>query len=214
MTEVVIIGAGGHGRDIRALLRHLKESEYFDRIDFLGFLDDNPETDRIGPISDYTKLMSEYGKRLRYVVGVNDPMVRRKIVSYMDSIHARPISIIHETAVIGPDCYVGQGSVLGPYSVLTVGVNIGRHVHLNTGASVNQGSVLGDYCTLSPGVRVCGDVHVGHTTYLGANSTVINMKNVGNNVTLGAGAVVVKDIPSDVVAVGLPAKPIKEKTDL
>lgn len=214
MTEVVIIGAGGHGRDIRALLRSLKENEYSDRTSFLGFLDDNPEMDRIGPISDYTKLMSEYGKYLRYVVGINDPMVRRKIVSYMDSIHARPISIIHETAVIGPSCYVGQGSVLGPYSVLTVGVNIGRHVHLNTGASVNQGSVLGDYCTLSPGVRVCGDVHVGHTTYLGANSTVINMKNVGNNVTLGAGAVVVKDIPSDVVAVGLPAKPIKEKINV
>lgn len=214
MTELVIIGAGGHGRDIRALLRRLKEDEYIDRVNFLGFLDDNPETDRIGPINDYTKLMSEHGKDLAYVIGVNDPMIRRKIVSYMDSIHAKPMSVIHETAVIGPRCYIGKGSVLGPYSVLTTSVNIGRHVHLNTAASVNQGSVLGDYCTLSPGVRVCGDVHVGHTTYLGANSTIINMKNVGNNVTLGAGAVVVKDIPNDVVAVGLPAKPIKEKTDL
>lgn len=209
MKELIIIGAGGHGRDIRSIVRY--SQEWFDLYNFFGFLDDDPEKESLGPISSYTKYMSQHGDALRYIVGVNDPVVRRKIVNYMDSIHAIPATLVHSTAIIGPKCYVGSGSVLGPYSVLTVDVHIGRHVHLNTSASINQGSVIGDYCTLSPGVKVCGDVHVGHTTYLGANSTVINMKNVGNNVTIGAGGVVVKDVPSDVIAVGVPAKVIKEK---
>lgn len=211
--QVAIIGAGGHGNDIKALLP--KCNNFFDKPYFVGYLDDDIEKQRrddvVGPISFYTKLMSDYGPDLYYVIGVNDPFVRRKIANYMDSIHAQPTSLVHGTAIVGPNCYIGKGSVLGPYSVLTVDVNIGRHVHLNTGASVNQNSVLGDYCTLSPGAKVCGDVKIGHTTYLGANSTVINMKNVGNNVTIGAGGVVVKDIPNDVIAVGVPAKVIKEK---
>lgn len=215
MIQLIIIGAGGHGNDVRAILR---SSSLKKEVSFLGYLDDDPEKQMqdyvLGPISDYVKFMSDYGFNLRYIIGINDPTVRKKIAEYMDSIYARPMTLVHETAFVGPHCQIGDGSVLGPYAVLTVDVNLGRHVHLNTSASVNQNSILGDYCTLSPGVRVCGDVTVGHTTYLGANSTVINMKTVGDNVTIGAGGVVVRDIPSDVIAVGVPAKVIKEKACL
>lgn len=218
-TQILIIGAGGHANDIAALIYNMKNLGMGRETYLMGFLDDDliKQKNRenvLGPISSYIKFMSRYGSNLRYVIGINDPAVRKEIATYMDSIYASPISIIHETAVVGPNCSVGEGSVLGPYSVLTTDVSIGKHVHLNTSASINQNSSVGDFCTLSPGVKVCGDVNIGHTTYLGANSTVINMRSVGNNVTIGAGGVVVKDIPDNVVAVGVPAQTIKVKEDV
>jgi acetyltransferase EpsM len=211
MNSIVILGAGGHGRDIKAILNN--SGDY----NFLGFLDDDKEkiandVEVLGPISDYTRLMSLRGKDLYYLIGINDPNERRRLCDYMDSIHARAGMAIHRTADLGYQNFYKPGLVMGPYSVLTTLVNLGRHVHLNTGASVNQGSYIGDFCTLSPGARVCGDVQVGDTTYLGANATVINLMHVGRNSIVGAGAVVVDDIPSDSVAVGVPAKVIKENS--
>lgn len=211
--SLIIIGAGGHGRDLLSLLTNCY---FWDRSMFLGFLDDDTtkiasDIDVLGPISEYTRYMSRRGDHLKYAIGINDPAERKRICEYMDSIHARPANIIHNTASIGYQSFYRDGLVMGPYSVITGFVTLGRHVHLNSGASVNQSSDIGDFCTLSPGVRVCGDVRVGDTTYLGANSTVINTKKVGSNVTIGAGGVVVKDIPDNVVAVGVPAQTIKVK---
>ena len=79
---------------------------------------------------------------------------------------------------------------------------------MNTGSSVNQGSKVGHYSTLSPGARVCGDVIMGHTVSMGASSTIINLKNIGSDVTIGAGAVVIEDIPDSITVVGVPAKPL------
>lgn len=211
INSIVVLGAGGHGRDIKAIIK--TAGEY----DFLGFLDDDKEKiandiEVLGPISDYTRLMSVRGRNLYYLIGINDPKERRRLCDYMDSIHARPGRAIHRTADLGYQNYWNTGLVMGPYSVLTTLVNLGRHVHINTGASVNQGSTVGDFCTLSPGARVCGDVQIGHTTYLGANSTVINLMHVGHSSIVGAGAVVINEIPDNCTAVGVPAKVIKENS--
>ena len=55
---------------------------------------------------------------------------------------------------------------------------------------------------------------IGDNVYLGANVTIIGHVRIGNNVTIGAGAVVVKDIPDNAIAVGNPAKVIKYKENV
>lgn len=211
--KLIIIGAGGHGRDLYDIHRAAYNAGNKE-LEFIGFLDDNPDQKpkegmRIGVIKDYIRILSSYGRDLRYVIGVNDPVVRSEIDEIMYSCYARPANLIHPSAYISRSAQYQDGFVMGPYSALTPGVVLGRHVHINSGASVNQNSKIGDYCTISPGARVCGDVNVGARTSLGANSTIINMKNVGSNVILGAGAVVVDDIPDNCTAVGVPAKVIK-----
>lgn len=211
--KLVIIGAGGHGRDLYDIYR--AKYTFIDKeLEFIGFLDDDPnkqpkEGRNIGPIKDYIRLLSSYGRDLRYAIGINDPVVRSEIDKIVYSYYARPASLIHPSAYISRSAQYEEGLVMGPHSALTPGVVLGRHVHINSGASVNQNSRIGKYCTISPGARVCGDVTIGERTSLGANSTIINMKNVGSNVILGAGAVVVDDIPDNCTAVGVPAKVIK-----
>lgn len=201
--KLIIIGGGGHGHDVYGIVKLLTDVEY------VGCLDDNPETqmiDYLGPIKDFPKYLAEFGSDLYYVIGINDSKIRKQIAKRMEVFFAKPLTIIHPSAVVSNSHRIGAGSVLGPLAVVTERAELGVHVHLNTAASVNQGSKVGDFCTLSPGARICGDVTVGEQTMLGANSTIINLISVGSEVIIGAGAVVVTDIPDSVTAKGVPAK--------
>lgn len=110
-------------------------------------------------------------------------------------------------------CSYMDGLTLGPYCVLTTRISIGRHVHINTSATINQASVIGDYCTLSPGAIICGDVRIGSTTSIGAGAVVINYKTIGSDAILGAGTVVVDHVDSGVIVVGVPGREIKKNQD-
>jgi acetyltransferase EpsM len=201
MKSVLIIGAGGHAQDVIDVACSAGYS-------IAGFLDDNITGDFIlGKVKDYRSIIDKYRNQdIGYVIGINNSKTREYIDEVLTEIGAKPITLVHSSAVIGHNVEIGLGSVLGAGVVLTSNVSIGRHVHMNTHASVNQGSTIGDYCTLSPGVKVCGDVTAGKSVQFGASSTVINLINIGDNVILGAGAVVVNDIPSDVTAKGVPAR--------
>ena len=60
------------------------------------------------------------------------------------------------------------------------------------------------------GLEYAKPIKVGNNVWIGGNVTVLPGVTIGDNVTIGAGSVIVKDIPSNVVAVGNPCKVIKE----
>lgn len=209
---LVIIGAGGHALDILDIASNATED-----VCIIGFLDDVKKTEDtalkmsvLGQIKDYPKIAKFYhdnwGYKIYYTIGINDSKTRYVIDQYMKDFDAEPLTLIHKSAIISSMSTVGLGSVIGHGAVITANAKVGIHTHMNTNSSVNQGSTIGDYCTLSPGVVVCGDVNIGNHTTLGANSTIINLKRIGHNTTIGAGAVVVHDIPSNVIAKGIPAR--------
>lgn len=201
--DLVFLGGGGHYRD----LLYLSQNDKYTSWNVIGFLDDAQIEGRIGPINKLDLLLDKY-KNLYYCISINSSKIRFDLDSLYGRLD-RSANLIHETAVIGSDCSFENGITMGPYSVLTTGVKLGRHTHVNTAASINQNARLGKYCTVSPGARICGDINVGDTTSIGAGSTIINFKNVGNNCIIGAGAVVIKDIPDDCTVVGVPGKIIK-----
>jgi acetyltransferase-like isoleucine patch superfamily enzyme len=78
---------------------------------------------------------------------------------------------------------------------------------VNTGATVDHDCTLESFCHLAPGVHLCGGVCVGEGALLAVGSSAVPNVRIGAWATIGAGAVVVEDLPNEVVAVGLPAKP-------
>jgi len=153
-------------------------------------------------------LLDKY-PNLKYTIAINSSKIRKEIESKINRIN-QAANLIHETALIGTYCSYGNGLTMGPYSVLTTRVHLGKHVHINTAASINQSSSIGDFCTVSPGARICGDVNVGEATSIGAGSVIINFKNVGSNCTLGAGTVVIEHISDGATVVGVPGREIKK----
>ena len=96
-----------------------------------------------------------------------------------------------------------------PSVIINANTYIGSHVIINSGAIVEHDNIIDDFAHISPGTTLCGGVNVGESSHIGSNSTVIPCKKIGSNSVIGAGSTVVSDISSNALAVGTPAKIIR-----
>ena len=77
---------------------------------------------------------------------------------------------------------------------------------INTSASIDHDCVLGECVFIAPGARLGGNVRVGDLSFIGIGASVLPGCALGRNVTVGAGAVVIGDVPDNVTVVGVPAR--------
>lgn len=207
--DVVIIGAGGFGREVRDWLL---QSSLSHEARFLGFIDDGqPDVERLNRLeADHLGGMERLPilEGARYYIGVGDPATRRTVAARAQSLGAAPgPPIVHPTAVIGSDVSIGSGTIICPGVMITTNIAIGQHVHLNLNATVGHDAVLQDFVTVNPGATISGDVLLEEGVMIGTNAAVRQGVTVGAGSVLGAGAAAVKDIPPSAVAVGVPARP-------
>jgi sugar O-acyltransferase (sialic acid O-acetyltransferase NeuD family) len=210
VNALVIVGAGRHGREVEYYLHDLPDAP-----ELLGFIDEQRPP---GPFSDsfvlggfdiVPELLSGY-QAIAYITAAGDNNTRRRLASSADAAGLVPWTLRHPSAVIGTDCIVGVGSCLAPTTVLTRAVELGSHCIVNVGVTVSHDCLIGDYVNLNPGVTVCGDVEIGSSCYIGAGATNIDKVSIGSDTVVGAGAVVVDDLPGGVLAVGVPARVVRE----
>ena len=117
--------------------------------------------------------------------------------------------MIHPTAVISQYSQIGLGSVVMANAVINPFVKIAQACIINTASSIDHDCTLAVGVHVSPGGNIAGGVKIGKHSWLGIGSSVKQLVQIGDNVTVGAGAVVVDDLDSDQTVVGVPAKPIK-----
>ncbi|QUM78543.1 sugar O-acetyltransferase [Moritella sp. 24] len=109
-------------------------------------------------------------------------------------------------------------------------ISVGADFYANHGCTILDGAkvTIGDNCLLAPhvvistvnhpldvdlrvkGYEIAKPITIGHNVWLGANVTVLGGVNIGDNVVVGAGSVVTKNLPNNTVCLGSPAKPVKE----
>lgn len=210
-AEVVIIGAGGHGRVVADIVRACG-----DRL--CGFLDDNTEIGEycgasvLGTPDEALKM-----NRCRFVIAVGDATDRKRIADFIDANGLMLYTAVHPLACVSPSAVIGEGSVIMPLSVVNARAVVGRHVIVNTGAVAEHDCVLGDFSHLSTHAALGGTVHIGAFTHVGLGASVKNNITVCEHCVIGAGAAVVRDITSPGVWAGVPARPLnglKDRSDL
>jgi sugar O-acyltransferase (sialic acid O-acetyltransferase NeuD family) len=143
------------------------------------------------------------------VVAVGNTGARRSIVDRLRQYGATFPSVVAHGTTVGDHSTIGEGSVVLPGVVIMTNARIGDFVLLNPQVSISHDSVVGDYCSLGPGVRLAGNVHVGEGSDLGTNASAIPGVRIGRDVVLGAGACVVRNLPDNVTAVGVPARVVR-----
>ena len=155
-----------------------------------------------------TFLKTSRKKNLGFVVAIGNPFgsVRLKLHNLMKDKGLTAISFADPTALICKSAAFGEGLQVMPTAIIHNNVEIGTQCIINTGAIVEHDCVLKDGVEIGPGAVLCGRVHVGRNSWICANATVRPRVVIGDNSIIGAGAVVVTDIPSNVVAVGVPAR--------
>lgn len=143
-------------------------------------------------------------------VAVGDNRVRRKLFNKILELGFTPISAISKKAIISEYATIGEGTCVMPGAVINVNAKIGKGCIINTNSSIDHDCMIGDFVHIAPGVAVSGYTSIEEGTFIGTNSSVIDKIHIGRWTQVGAGAAVVNDLPSNILAYGVPAKEIRK----
>jgi len=211
---LALVGAGGLGREIALLVTQINE-DHGPTWDLRGFYDDHaPATPTVGglPYLGTVADLQAVASPLAVAVAVGSSASRAAVVARLTSPQLSFPALVHPQVALRPAqrLVLGEGCIIQRGCILTCDITLGRFVLLNLGCTLGHDSVLEDFCSLMPHANVGGAAHLAAGVYLGTNATVIHQVRVGAQTTVGAGAVVVRDLPAGCTAVGVPAKAIAE----
>jgi acetyltransferase-like isoleucine patch superfamily enzyme len=89
-------------------------------------------------------------------------------------------------------------------------VKLGNHVEVTAGVRfITHDGGMWVFREENPDIDIVGSIIIGDNVFIGINSILLPGVKIGNNCVIGAGSVVSRDIPDGVVAVGVPARPVK-----
>ena len=133
--------------------------------------------------------------------------IREKIVTAFPN-DTQYLSLIHPSAVVSKWTEIGEGSIICAGSVITSQIKIGKHSQINLNSTIGHDCHIEDFFTIAPSVNISGICNIGKHVYFGTGAATRQGINITNNVTIGMGAMVVKDITEAGTYVGIPAKKI------
>lgn len=191
-----LYGASGHSKVVIDIVESNGEK-------ITAIYDDNKA---INKIFDYDVHSLKNQFEGAFIVAIGNNQLRRKIVNKLDCVFA---TAIHPKAILSKYSTVGEGTTIMAGTTISCDVNIGKHVIINHNASVDHDCILGDFVHVSPAAILAGDIQVMEGAHIGIGSQIIQGIKIGKWSTIGAGAVVIKDVPDFAVVVGNPAKIIK-----
>lgn len=209
MTQALILGAGGTGRDVVDWLAELGAAGR--GIEVAGFLDDDPAkrgkaiagVPVLGPLAEVSR-----HAELLLVDALGSPgsfRDRHRLLGALPD--ARFVTLVHPLARVSASAQIGAGSLLYPFAFVGPGVRIGRHVTILSHGAVNHDTTIGDFSILASHVALGGQVTVGASCYIGMRATVREGRRVGDEAMVGMGAVVTADVGAGVTVAGVPARP-------
>ena len=181
--SIAIIGGGGLGREIRALVERDRE--------FAGFFDDRVLDEHyLGQIEE---ISTGFDRDL--LLGIGDPVTKKHLAN-----------VVSKHTVVDPGFLKGSGIIICDGVIATVDCTIGSHVLLNLNVTLGHDVTIGDYSSVMPGANISGGVTIGEATLIGSGAVILQGISIGNNVKVGAGAVVTQDVPDYTTVIGIPAR--------
>lgn len=195
---IFIFGSGGFARELGVYFQATYPASIF-------YVDDHAdEANRdlnVISLEKYREITTIKRPRFVSIIGSGTPLIKAKMLKQI----AEPfITFKHPQAVIFGK--VGEGSVIAPCAVVAPNSRVGKHVLVNYGASVGHDTVVEDLVVISPNASIGGRCKIRQGAYIGAGANVRENLEIGAGATIGMGAVVTKNVPAGVTAVGVPAR--------
>lgn len=208
MKKLVIIGAGGFGREVQWLIERINEREA--TWELLGYVDDGVEKGTIVdglPVLGTVKELREREESLAVVCAVGASVTRRKIMEQiLDNTKLEFPNLIDPSVQMSNRIDMGRGNIICAGNILTVDITMGDFNIVNLDCTVGHDVVFDSYITVYPSVNISGCVEIGEKVELGTGSQIIQGIHIVEDTIVGAGTVVVRNLAEAGTYVGVPAK--------
>lgn len=205
---MLVIGAGGHAKEVLEIIRDgnlEKELLFFDNISLNG--ESNFYSYPI--LKNFQQVTNLFQKNKDFVLALGGTNVRFYLAERLTALGGNLLSIISDKAVVSEISYIGIGANIMPYSGIFGNSILKEGVLVNSFSSVHHDVEIGKFSELSPGCRILGGCKIGEFCVIGSNAVLLPNIRITNQVIIGAGSVVTKNIEEKGVYVGSPARKIK-----
>lgn len=209
MRNAVVFGAGGFGREVAWLIRRNNQEE--SKWNLLGMVDDDPSL-RGQSVDGYPILgtmdwIKNFQDDLCVFSGIGTGVVRRSTTEIMSAIEGITFpTLVSHDAIVSDRVKMGQGCIICASTIITTDVLLGNFVTINLDCTIGHDAVLEDYVQLQPSVNISGFDTIKTCAQIGTGVHVIQGLTIGERSIVGAGTVVIKDVPEDCTAVGNPSR--------
>jgi UDP-perosamine 4-acetyltransferase len=209
LQPLILLGSGGHAKVVIDIIEDLR------RFDIVGVVsaDDTEQTflgyPRLGG-DDSLKKFAAAGSVSAFVA-IGDNGVRSRLLRKVRSLDFSVPSIISAKATVSRRAHLGSGVVIMPGAVINADTIIEDGVIVNTAASVDHDCVLRHCAHIGPGAHLAGGIVIDAGAFIGAGSTVVRRATIGAWSVVGAGSTVIRSVPAHAVAVGTPARLIRNE---
>jgi sugar O-acyltransferase (sialic acid O-acetyltransferase NeuD family) len=213
MKNVLIFGASGHGSVILDILENSTEYKP------VGFVDSYIKKgtkkygyEVLGNEMDLLHILETH-RVYGGIVAIGDNWVRRRLVGLIQRMapHFVFINAVHPSAILGKDVFLGHGTAVMPGVVVNSNSSVGKHCILNTRASLGHDGIMEDFSSLAPGVSCGGNLFLGKYSAICLGSNIIENIRIGSQSVIGAGSLVLMNIPDRVVVFGRPARIVRSR---
>ena len=218
MKKIVVIGASGFAREVKFLIEEINQNRKVYK--FLGYLvsdlnqiSANDSSDEV--LGDFS-WFDKYNEVINVAIGIGNPKNRIKIGDALSNKYSNIIfpSLVHPNVIYDQNsCTIDRGVIICSSTVLTVHVLVKEFSLLNLCCTVGHEAVIGKGSVLNPTVNISGGASIGEGVLIGTGAQILQYISIGDNSIIGAGACLTKSIPSNVIAVGVPAKVIKKTNE-
>lgn len=210
LEKIAILGAGTYGE---TLLTYLLEAGH----EVLGFIDDHPDMEGakvkgFPVLGKYEDLFNDDFKATIecIICSIGDNHVRVTYLSELVSQGYEAPNFVHDTVILTEDISMGKGIYILPGSIIMPHVILNDYCIISMGCKIAHHTVLHEGAFVSTGSNIGASIDIGGKTLMGIGCTIMTgVKKIGENAIIGAGSMVIRDVPDQAVVVGNPGRIVK-----
>ena len=200
IKKIIIIGAGGFGREILWTLNDC--NKIIKQYEILGFVDDNMSLKNkkihdLPVLGDIDWILSSVPENVSFIIGIGDSKIRKKIFDKLKDKNFEFPVIKHPSVYCSDSITIGQGTIIQAGSIISIDIKIGEFVYVNFNSTIGHDSIIHDFVTLSPGVNVSGSNLIEEGVFVGTGSVTKQGISIGKWSFIGGGTVLGKSIPKN-----------------
>lgn len=202
----IIVGGGGHARVVSDAV-----TAAWPDATIVGHLDDDATKlgesilgrPVLGPISSIDRWDHD-----AVALAIGDNRIRATLYEQLAPNHQLP-AVVHPRATVAASATIGNASVLFAGAIVNAAAVVHENTVVNTGASIDHDCVIESHAHAGPGSHVNGGCVLGRGSFLTTGVIVAHHVRIGEWTVVGAGSVVLKDLPPGVLAYGMPARVVR-----